>query len=65
MDTQRKVRQEHTTLEDRTILDRSTSNVLSIENIVCKAAKLYVDGSSVVKLPWHRVGALKKSTETL
>lgn len=64
MDTQRKVRQQHTTLEDRSILDWSISNVLNVEDIVSKAAKLYVDGSSVLKLLRHRVGPLKKKTET-
>jgi hypothetical protein len=64
MDTQRKVRQQHTTLEDRSILDWSISNVLTVEDIVSKAAKLYVNGSSEQKLPRHRVGTLKKKTET-
>ena len=63
MDTQRKVRQQHATLEDRTILDWSTSNVLNVEDVVRKAAKLYVDGSSELKLPRHRVGMLKKKTD--
>lgn len=63
MDTQRKVRQHHTTLEDRTIVDWSTSNVLNIEDIVSRAARLYVDGSSVLKLPRHRVGRLKKKND--
>ena len=63
MDTQRKVRQHHTTLEDPTILDWSISNVLNIEDIVSRAARLYIDGSSVLKLPHHRVGRLKKKSD--
>lgn len=62
MDTQRKVRQQHATLEDRAILDWSTSNVLNVEDVVRKAAKLYIDGSSELKLPRHRVGTLRKKT---
>ena len=63
MDTQRKVRQHHTTLEDRTILDWSISNVLNVEDIVSRAARLYIDGSSALKLPRHRVGRLKKKND--
>ncbi|CAB4000473.1 Hypothetical predicted protein [Paramuricea clavata] len=63
MDTQRQVRQLHTTLENRTILDWATSNVLNLEDVISKAAKLYVDGSSSLKLPRHRVGVMKKKTE--
>ena len=63
IDTQRKVRQHHTTLEDRTILDWSISNILNVEDIVSRAARLYIDGSSTVKLPRHRVGRLKKKND--
>ena len=45
MDTRRQVRQVHTMLENRTILDWATSNVLNLEQIISKAAKLYVKGS--------------------
>ncbi|CAB3994774.1 Hypothetical predicted protein, partial [Paramuricea clavata] len=63
MDTQRQVRQLHTTLENRTILDWATSNMLNLEDVISKAAKLYVDGSSSLKLPRHRVRVMKKKTE--
>jgi hypothetical protein len=57
MDTQRQVRQLHTTLENRTILDWATSNMLNREDVISKAAKLYVE------LPRHHVGVMKKKTE--
>ncbi len=38
MDTQRKVRQNHATLENRAILDWSTTNVLRLEDVITKAA---------------------------
>ena len=65
MGTQRKVRQLHTTLEDQTTLDWTTSNVLNFEDVISKAARLYVDGSSPLKLPRHRVAALKRKTDSL
>eukprot|EP00794_Sanderia_malayensis_P001914 gene1914-2172_t len=64
MDTQRQVRQNHSTLEDRSILDWATSNILCHDNIIAKAARIYVDGMPSLKLPRHRVGVLKKKTES-
>lgn len=64
MDSQREVRQHHATLEDRTILDWATSNVLNSEGIISKAAKFYIDGVSSLQLPRHRVGTLKRKTST-
>lgn len=63
MDTQKQVRQHHVTLEDRTILDWATSNVLNSEDIIAKAAKFYVDGSMAKpRLSRHRVGNLKRKS---
>lgn len=62
MDTQKQVRQHHVTLEDRTILDWATSNVLNCEDVVARAAKLYVDGMAEKRLPRHRVGNLKRKS---
>ncbi len=64
MDSQREVRQHHATLEDRTILDWATSNVLNSEGIISRAAKFYIDGVSSLHLPRHRVGTLKRKTST-
>jgi hypothetical protein len=61
--TQRQVRQLHTMLENQTILDWATSNMLNLEDDISKATKLYVDESSSLKLPRHRVGVMKKKTE--
>lgn len=60
MGTQKQVGQHNSTLEDRTLVDWSMSNVLRSENIIAQAAKLYVDGDPQMKLPRHRVGYLKK-----
>ena len=60
MATQRQVGQSNSTLEDRTLVDWSMSNVLRSENVVSKAAKLFIDGDHRLKLPVHRVGYLKK-----
>ncbi|CAB3982584.1 Hypothetical predicted protein [Paramuricea clavata] len=63
MDTQKQVSQHHVTLEDRTILDWATSNVLNSEDIIAKAAKFYVDGSMAEpRLSRHRVGKLKRKS---
>lgn len=63
MDTQKQVRQHHVTLEERTILDWATSNVLNSEDIIAKAAKFYVDGSMAEpRLSRHRVGNLKRKS---
>ena len=64
MDSQREIRQNHATLEDRTILDWATSNVLNSEGIISKAAKFYVDVVSSQHLPRHRVGTLKRKTSS-
>ena len=51
------------TLENRTILDWATSNVLNSEDIIAKAAKFYVDGSVTERrLSHHRVGNLKRKS---
>ncbi len=63
MDTQRQVHQLHTTLENRTILDQATSNVLNLEDVISKAARLYDDGSLLLKLSHHRVGIMKKKMD--
>jgi hypothetical protein len=60
MATQRKVGQSNSTLEDRTLVDWSMSNVLRSENVISQAAKLFIDGDQQQKLPRHRVGYLKK-----
>ncbi len=64
MDTQRQVRQQHSTLEDRSILDWATCNVLNLDGIVSRAARLYVDGMPSIKFPHHCVGTLKRKTST-
>lgn len=63
MATQRQVGQSNSTLEDRTLVDWSMSNVLRSENIISQAAKLFIDGDQQLKLPVHRVGFLKKKGE--
>ena len=64
MDTQRQVRQQHSTLEDRSILDWATGNVLNLDGNVSRAARIYVDGMPSQKFPCHRVGILKRKTST-
>ncbi len=63
MDTQRKVKQNHATLENRAILDWSTRNVLRLEDVITKAAKIFVDGDREKNMQRHRVGCLKKKGE--
>lgn len=62
MDTQRQYGgQSHASLEDRTLLDWATSNVLKSEEMIRRAAKLYVDGKKEERLSRHRVGQLRKT----
>ncbi len=49
MNTQKQMGQHNSTLEDRTLVDWSTSNVLSSENIIAEAAKLYVNGDTTLR----------------
>ena len=63
MDTQRQVRQNHATLENRAILDWSTTNVLRLEDVIIKVAKIFVDGDKEKNMQRYRVGCLKKKDE--
>eukprot|EP00794_Sanderia_malayensis_P003802 gene3802-4327_t len=64
MDSQREVRQNHTTLEDRAILDWATSNVVNSEGIISVATKFYIDRVQSLHLPRQREGTLKRKTSS-
>ena len=65
MDTQRQYGgQNHSTLEDRTLLDWATSNVIQSEDMLICAAKLYLDGKKEECLSRHRGGQLRKSNSS-
>ncbi len=60
MGTQKQIGQQNATLEDRTLVDWSLSNILRAGKVISKAAKLYIDGHKQRNLCCHRVGNLKK-----
>jgi hypothetical protein len=64
MNTQRQLGgQNHSTLEDRTLLDWATSNIIQSEEMIQRAAKLYIDGKREERLSRHRVGQLRKTSK--
>lgn len=64
MDTQRQYGgQDHGTREERTLLDWSTSNVIQTEEVIRRAALLYLDGNKEERLARHRVGSLRKTSK--
>lgn len=64
MDTQRQHGgQNHGTLEERTLLDWASSNVIQSEKLIRRAAIMYLDGKKDERLSRHRVGNLRKTSE--